>query len=112
MEQSMAEVRLSAIRIGFPYTVEIDFPAGFLQAGESVRTKFRKYAGDPNPVVATDDRVGDAVTWELTEAQTAAMESSTYVCEAEVYDTAAPELKGTILTNNRYIADCYESPSE
>lgn len=108
----MAEVPLSAIRIGFGYAVEIDFPPGFLAAGESVRTKFRRFIGDAAPVVPTDARVADTVTWELTEAQTAGMTPGTYIAEAEVYDTANPTLKGTILTNNRYIADCDHSPAE
>lgn len=108
----MAEVRLSAIRIGFPYTVEIDFPAGFLAAGEGVRTKFRRFLGDPSPVVPTDDRAGDSVTWELTEAQTSAMEPGTYIAEAEVYETATPLVRGVPLTNNRYIADCDHGPEE
>lgn len=108
----MAEVRLSAVRIGFPYTVEIDFPAGFLAAEESVRTRFRRFTGDTVFVEPTDARVGDTVTWELVEAQTATMEPGTWIAEAEVYDTTAPELKGIPLTNNRYILDCAHSPSE
>jgi hypothetical protein len=107
----MAEVRLSDIRIGFPYTVQIDFPAGFLEADEGVRTKFRHYE-DAEPILPADDRVGDSVTWELTEAQTALMVPGTYTAEAEVYDITVPELKGTILTNNRYRADCDHSPAE
>lgn len=108
----MAEVRLSAIRIGFPYTVEIDFPAGFLAAGEGVRTKLRRYAGDPSPIVPADDTVGNVVTWELTEAQTAAMLPGTYIAEAEVYETATPASKGIPLTSNRYLIDCDHSPAE
>lgn len=108
----MAEVRLSAIRIGFPYTVEIDFPAGFLAAGESVRTKFRRFLGDPAPIVPADDRVGDVVTWELTEVQTVAMTPGTYIAEAEVYEEAMPATRGVPLTNNRYIADCDYGPEE
>lgn len=108
----MAEVRLSAIRIGFPYTVQIDFPSGFLAAGENVRTKFRRYVGDPSPVVPAATRAGDSVTWELTEVQTSAMTPGTYIAEAEVYDEAAPATKGVPLTNNRYIADCDHGPEE
>lgn len=108
----MAEVRLSAVRIGFPYTVEIDFPSGFLAAGESVRTKFRRFVTDTSPVVPTDERVGDAVTLELSEVQTADMIPGTYIAEMEVYETAAPEIKGVLLTNNRYILDCDHSPAE
>ena len=60
----------------------------------------------------TDDRVSDAVTWELTEAQTADMTPGTYIAEAEVYETATPEARGVPLTNNRYIADCDHGPEE
>lgn len=108
----MAEVRLSDIRIGFPYTVELDFPAGFLQAGEGVRTKFRRYVGDLNPVVPVDTRTGDTVTWELSEAQTGGMLPGSYIAEAEIYQTAFPADPGIPLTTNRYIADCDHSPAE
>lgn len=108
----MAEVRLSDVRIGFPYTVEITFPAGFLAAEESVRMKFRRYVGDPDPVVLDDTRAGDSITLELTEAQTADMVPCSYIGEAIVYTPAAPLDPGIPLTNNRYIANCDYSPSE
>ena len=108
----MAEVHLSAIRIGFPYTVEIDFPTGFHAEGEGVRTKFRRYVGDPDPIVPEDTRDGDVVTWELAESQTATMLPGTYIAEAEVYETATPEFRGVPLTNNRYIAECDYAPEE
>lgn len=108
----MAEVRLSAIRIGFDYTVQIDFPTGFLAAGEGVRTKFRHFVGDAAAFAPVDSRLGDSVTWELTAAQTAGMTPGTYIAEAEIYDTATPLVKGIPLTTNRYIADCDHSPAE
>lgn len=108
----MAEVRLSAIRIGFPYAVDVNFPAGFLLAGESVRTKFRRHLEDPAPVVAVAARNGDTVTWTLTKEQTADMAPGSYIAEAEIFTTATPLVKGQPLTTNRYIADCDYSPAE
>lgn len=102
----MAEVRLVPARIGFPYVVELDFPTGFLATGESVRGRLVRFIGDPIVVVFADDRVGDVVTWELTETQTALLKPGSYVAEAEVYETASPANKGVPLTSNRYILDC------
>src|SRR4051794_15766642 len=99
----MADIPLASIRIGYSYSVEIDFPAGFLQVDESVRTRFRRYVGDPLVVTPTDSRTGDNVTWELTEAQTADMAPGTYYAESELYDTTDPGTKGEILTDNRYV---------
>lgn len=102
----MAEVRLTALRIGFPYVAELDFPSGFLAAGESVRGTLTRFHGDPTAVLFASDRVGDVVTWELTEAQTAGLVPGSYVVEAEVFETATPLIKGVPLTSNRYILDC------
>lgn len=106
------DVTLPPIRIGFEYSVEVDFPAGFLQAGEGVRTKLRRYVGDTEVAIPTDSRDGDIVTWELSEMQTGDMPPGQYQAEAEIYDTANPGMSGTILTDNRYIIDCNRSPSE
>jgi hypothetical protein len=103
---------LPPIRIGHPYSVEIDYPGGFLVAGESVRTKLRRYIGDTSPVVPTDSRAGDTVTWELSAAQTAALEPAQFYAEAEIYVEASPADPGTFLTDNRYIIRCTHSPSE
>lgn len=108
----MAEVRLSDIRIGFDYSVEIDFPAGFLAPEESIRMKLRRHVDDQAPFEMADDRVGDTITLSLDAAQTSQMIPCTYIGEAVVYQPATPADAGIPLTNNRYVADCDKSPSE
>jgi hypothetical protein len=107
----MPDTKLPPIRIGFGYTVEIDYPAGFLAAGEGVRTKLRRWVDD-TAFVPTDTRNVDTVLWELTEEQTADMPVGEYYAEAEIYDTANPAATGVLLTDNRYVFLCDHSPSE
>lgn len=103
----MAEVRLSDVRIGFAYSVDITFPAGFLDVGDGVRMSLRRWAGEAVPVVMADVRTGDTVNLSLTPEQTSTMKPGTYIGEAVVYNGADE----TVLTNNRYLLDCDYSPS-
>ena|SRR5690348_1941194 len=115
LEPLMPDVPLPPIRPGYGWSVEIDYPAGFLQAGEGVRTKLRRYVGDPDPVVPGDSRDADPatkITWELTEAETANLPAGTYYAEAEIYTVATPADKGQFLTDNRYVIRCQDSVSE
>ena len=109
----MAEVRLGAVRIGFPYSIEVQVPVGFLEASQSLRMKLRRYAGDPAPIELTSEKLdGQSVQLSLTAAQTVDMLPGTYVGEAIVYDTLDAGVPEIPLTNNRYLAECDYSPSE
>jgi hypothetical protein len=108
----MAEVRLSDIRRGFAWSATISFPPGFLAVGESVRMKLRRSVDDTSPVACTSNRVGDDVTLSLAAGVTAGMERASYTGEAVIYKPLEPGFSQIPLTNNRYIVDCDDSPSE
>lgn len=111
----MADIPLPPIRPGYGWSVQINYPAGFLQLGEGVRTKLRRYVGDPDPVIPDDSRNADPatqITWDLTEADTVDLLPGTYYAEAEIYTVADPTSKGQFLTDNRYVIRCDHSVSE
>lgn len=105
----MADIPLAPIRIGYPYSVQLDFPAGFLQAGEGVRTRLRRFVGDL-PIEVVDERDGDSIIWSIED--TSAIPAGQYLAEGEIYDTADPATAGTMLTDNRYTINAQHSVSE
>lgn len=108
----MAIERLPPIRIGFDYSIGLEFPAGFLAAGESVRANLRRFAGGPIEAQFTPDRVGDVVTLSLLTAQTDLLEPGEFLLEPIVFKTASPGVSETPLTENQYIITADYSPSE
>lgn len=105
----MAEVRLANLRIGFDYAADLNFPAGFLAPGESVRGKLRRFPGGPLIAAFLDERFADTVTWSLLAATTAAIKPGTYISEGIIYDGAGNQ---TPLADNVFLIDADYSPSE
>ena len=108
----MAALKLASIRIGFAYAVDLNFPAGFLEAEESIRARLRKYPGAPDPVTFDSERVGDSVTISLTAEQTSTLLPGSYITEAVVYQPLSPGVDEQPLADNVYLIDADYSPSE
>ena len=108
----MPEVRLAELRIGFDYSVDINFPPGFLQADEGVRGALRAFPGGPAVATFADSRAGDTITWSLTSADTLDISPAEYISEAIIYDTLNPGVGEIPLTDNVYILAANFSPSE
>lgn len=108
----MTEKRLPEIRIGFAYGASVNFPAGFLQPGESCRAKLRRYGGQELPdAVFTTARVGDQITMDLTEAQTASLAPGTYLTEMVIYQPLNPAADEIVITDNTFRIEAAQSPS-
>lgn len=108
----MAEVRLPNLRIGFPYGATVQFPTGFLAAGESCRAKLRKYPGqEPAPATFATARVGDDIELDLTALQTAALEPGTYLTELIIYVPDTPSIPEIPVADNTFRIEVDHSPS-
>ena len=108
----MTEIRMPDLRIGFNYAADFNFPPGFLLPEENVRASLRRYPGQKVPsAVFKNTRVGDRVTIELTEAQTAPLEPGTYLTEAVIYYPATPGEGEIVLVDNQFRIEANYSPS-
>lgn len=70
---SFANLADNPIAIGYAWACPLDFPAGFLQAGDEVRADFRSLPEAETAFVADAVRDGTRVTLALTAEQTATM---------------------------------------
>jgi hypothetical protein len=108
----MAEVRLTPIRPGFDWSVDIEYPSGFLAVDESVRMNLRPYADSAAEAVCSSQRIGDTVTLSLDAAQTALLQLGTLIGEAVIFKPTDPFYHEIPLTTNRFLVECEPSPSE
>jgi hypothetical protein len=88
----MQEVRLAPIRRGYDYELAVNWPAGFLGSGETLRAELRRTPAQTVPTATfMAERDGDTVTLSLPKTVTADIPTKVHLMDWTLVMSAGAE---------------------